>query len=400
MNSLDGLTIGVGVTGGIAAYKAAELISRLVKLGACVVPIMTENARRFIAPLTLEALANQPAVYDMFERPRTWDVEHIALAKRMNALVIAPCTANVIGKLASGIADDFLTTVAMATRAPILLAPAMNDGMWTSDAVRDNMAVLRKRGVFTVGPAYGRLAEGGEGEGRMSQPVEIVEAIFAMLTPKDLAGVSVLVTAGPTREALDPVRFVSNRSSGRMGYALAKMAVRRGAKVTLVSGPVALETPDGVNLVPVTTTADLHEAMLRLCVEQDIVIQAAAPADYRPDEVSDVKIKSGANPVITMTPNPDVAAAIGDRKHGGQVIVAFAAETGNPTEEARRKLVKKNADLVVANDVTLPGAGFDIDTNIAVLVTRDAAEPLPLMSKEALADAILARALELRRSIS
>ena len=401
MGALDGKTVVLGVTGGIAAYKSCEAVSRLRKAGAAVHVIMTRNACRFVAPLTFETLSNNPCVTDTFDRPNSWEVEHVALAKKADLLVIAPATANIMAKLAHGIADDMLSTTALATRAPVLLAPAMNTGMWEHPATRENLRVLTARGVMTVGPEGGLLACGDVGAGRMSEPAQIVEKIVEILTRgQDMRGLKVLVTAGPTREAVDPVRFLTNRSSGRMGYAIAEAAAARGAEVTLVTGPVSIPVPAGVNAVPVQSTEDLLDRMLSLCPDQDIVIQAAAPADYRPEEAAPQKLKKQGDGRLTLrlVPTPDVAKAVGESKKPGQTLVGFAAETEQLTDNALKKLDSKNLDMIVANDVTKPGAGFDVDTNIAEFITRAGREEMPLMSKRELADRILSRVLALREA--
>lgn len=403
---LAGRDIVFGVTGGIAAYKAVDAVSRLKKLGANVFIIMTKNATAFVTPLTFETMSQNPVVTDTFERPRTWEVEHIALAQRAHLFVLAPATANILAKMACGIADDMLSTTLLATKAPILAAPAMNTGMWTAPATMANMDILRKRGLHTVGPGEGFLAEGTSGVGRMVEPQEIVDAVLSVFAKidaqaaPDMEGLRVLVTAGPTRERLDPVRYLTNDSSGKMGYAIAAAARNRGAAVTLVSGPVSLPSPEGVSLVPVESTQDLFDAVTTLAPECDLVIQAAAPADYRFAEVHTQKMKKGDDKeplTLTLTENPDIAAAIGKEKKLGQVFVAFAAETENLLENARKKLKKKNADMIVANDVTLPGAGFHVDTNIATLVTKDSATERPMQSKAQLAEDILDAALRLRQ---
>ena len=401
MGALDGKTVVLGVTGGIAAYKSCEAVSRLRKAGAAVHVIMTRNACRFVAPLTFETLSNNPCVTDTFDRPNSWEVEHVALAKKADLLVIAPATANIMAKLAHGIADDMLSTTALATRAPVLLAPAMNTGMWEHPATRENLRVLTARGVMTVGPEGGLLACGDVGAGRMSEPAQIVEKIVEILTRgQDMRGLKVLVTAGPTREAVDPVRFLTNRSSGRMGYAIAEAAAARGAEVTLVTGPVSIPVPAGVNAVPVQSTEDLLDRMLSLCPDQDIVIQAAAPADYRPEQAAPQKLKKQGDGRLTLrlVPTPDVAKAVGESKKPGQTLVGFAAETEQLTDNALKKLDSKNLDMIVANDVTKPGAGFDVDTNIAEFITRAGREEMPLMSKRELADRILSRVLALREA--
>ena len=401
MGALDGKTVVLGVTGGIAAYKSCEAVSRLRKLGAKVHVIMTKNACQFVAPLTFETLSNNPCVTDTFDRPERWEVEHVALAKQADLFLIAPATANIMAKLAHGIADDMLSTTALATRAPMLLAPAMNTGMWESAATRENLDILLRRGVMTIGPEGGLLACGDVGAGRMSEPKQIVEKCVELLTrAQDLSGLRVLVTAGPTREAVDPVRFLTNRSSGKMGYALAEAARQRGAQVTLVSGPVSIAAPAGVALESVQSTEDLLKAMLRLSPSQDVIIQSAAPADYRPEQAAPQKLKKQGDGSLTLrlVATPDVAKAVGERKQPGQTLVGFAAETEGLTENALKKLEAKNLDMIVANDVTRPGAGFDVDTNIAECITRQGREVLPLMTKRALADAIWDRVLALRRA--
>lgn len=399
MGVLDGKTIVFGVTGGIAAYKSCEAVSRLKKLGATVCVIMTKNATEFVAPMTFETLSNQPCVVDTFARPERWEVEHVSLAKRADLFVIAPATANIMAKLAHGIADDMLSTTCLATRAPMLIAPAMNTGMWENAATQENLKILQARGMHFVGPEGGYLACGDVGAGRMSEPAQIVERCVQLLTAaRDMQGLRVLVTAGPTCENIDPVRFITNRSSGKMGYALAEAALRRGAQVTLVTGPVSLTPPQGAQVEPVRTTEDLLQRMLALAPEQDIVIQAAAPADYRAQQIAPQKLKKQGDGALTLTfvPTPDVAKAVGEGKHDGQILVGFAAETETAVENARKKLDSKHLDMIVANDVTQPGAGFDVDTNIATIITHQQAESLPIMTKKALADEILTRALALR----
>ena len=389
----------LGVTGGIAAYKACELLRLLQKQGVDVYVVMTKHACQFVAPLTFETLSGHPVAVDTFERPATWEVEHIALAKRADLFLIAPATANIIGKMANGIADDMLSTTVMATKAPVMLAPAMNTGMWENPATQENVERLQRRGVHVVTPATGHLACGDSGAGKLEDVAVIAERALAVLNQKrDLEGLSVLVTAGPTREAIDPVRYISNRSSGRMGYAIARAAARRGAKVTLLTGPVAIQPPQGVTVVPFTTTQDLLDAALAHAPAQDIIIQSAAPADYRAKEIASQKIKKqgGADMVIELTENPDVAATIGRNKRADQTFVGFAAETNDVLEHAQGKLMKKNLDLIVANDVTAPGAGFDVETNIVTLITRDEMRALPLMRKDDVADHILDAALSLR----
>ena len=398
---LKGKHVVLGVTGGIAAYKACEVVSRLRKLHAEVDVIMTENATRLVQPLTFETLSNRPVCVDTFSRVESWDVKHISLAQKADIMVVAPATANIMAKLAHGIADDMLSTTLLATKAPILLAPAMNTGMWTAEITQQNLHTLLARGVKTVGPESGFLACGDTGSGRMSEPVEIVEAIQMILCPKkDLEGLKVLVTAGPTREMLDPVRYLTNRSSGKMGYAIAEMALKRGAEVTLVTGPVNLAVPKGCRAVNVTSTRDLHEAMLSLCAEMDLIVQAAAPADYTPAQVAQQKIKKqkGEPFVLELEETPDVAAAVGAKKQTGQILVGFAAETELVLENARKNLQSKHLDMICANDVSRKDAGFDVDTNCLTLITADDMVSLPLMSKRDAADALLSAALKLKKN--
>ena len=390
----------LGVTGGIAVYKACELLRLLQKRGIDVFVVMTRNACRFVAPLTFETLSGHPVAVDTFDRPQTWEVEHIALAKRADLFLIAPATANIMGKMACGIADDMLSTTVMATRAPVLVAPAMNTGMWENAAVQQNVKTLRARGVEIVAPVSGHLACGDSGAGKLEDVAVIAERACELLfAKKDMEGLRVMVTAGPSREALDPVRYISNRSSGKMGYAIAQAAQKRGAEVTLLSGPVAIEAPQGVKLVPFTTTQELLDQASELAREQDLLIQAAAPADYRAKEVAPRKIKKqGGEPMtFTLVENPDVAATLGKAKRSGQVFVGFAAETNDVLAHAKDKLARKNLDMIVANDVTRPGAGFDVDTNIVTLITKDGQEALPMMSKVEVAQRILDRALALRK---
>lgn len=398
---LKGKNVVVGVTGGIAAYKAVEVVSRLKKLGACVDVVMTKNATEFVTPLTFETLSHRPVVTDTFARPERWEVEHVALAQKAHLMLIAPATANLMAKLCHGIADDMLTTTLLATKAPILLAPAMNTGMWQADSTQQNLKALLSRGVHTVGPESGLLACGDSGAGRMSEPEQIVTAAVALLCPKrDMEGLRVLVTAGPTVERLDPVRYLTNDSSGKMGYALAQAAKERGASVTLVAGNVSLPTPAGVEMVSVTSTQDLYDAMMARCGDQQIIVQAAAPADYRFAHPSGQKLKKNSGQPLTLelVENPDVAKAVGERKQEGQILVGFAAETQDTLANARKKLHSKHLDLIVANDVTQTGAGFGVDTNIATLIARDWEQSYPLLRKRELAGRIWDAAMQLRNS--
>lgn len=388
---LSGKKILLGVSGGIAAYKACEIVSRLKKQGAEVRVILTEHAAEFVPETTFEALSGNPVGLKLFGCDGGWEIRHVRWPQGADLFIVAPATANVLAKMANGIADDLLTSSLLAATCPILAAPAMNTAMWQNPATQANLKTLLSRGVKTVGPGSGHLACGDSGDGRMSEAAQIVaEAERLLCTRKDLAGKKVLVTAGPTREPLDPVRFLTNESSGKMGYAIAEAARDRGAEVTLVTGPVALAAPAGMTVVPVETTEALFEAVTSRCETQDIIVQAAAPADFRAERAEQKIKKQGDAPlVMTLTPTPDVAAAVGARKREGQFVVAFAAETQNLLENARRKLVKKNASLVVANDVTRAGAGFGTDTNIAAFVTAQGVRELPLMSKRELADCIL-----------
>ena len=397
--NFTGREIVLGVTGGIAAYKSAELVSRLRHLGANVHVIMTRNATEFVAPLTFQTLSANPVVTDTFQAPEYWNVEHVALAKRADIFVIAPATANIMAKMAAGIADDMLSTTVLATKAPVLLAPAMNTGMWTAEATRKNAETLAARGIHFVGPDSGMLACGDEGAGRMSEPEMIVEAIHRILFPDSgFSGLRVLITAGATRERLDPVRFLTNDSSGRMGFALAAAARDRGAEVTVIYGSVSVPVPSGVKGIRIESTLELYEAVMKEAPCQDVIIQAAAVSDYRPADRSETKMKkkAGQDLVIRLVENPDIAREVGARKKDGQTLVGFAAETDHVLEHAQQKLKRKNLDMIVANDVTQEGAGFNTDTNIAALITEDEVTQLPLQSKRALADKILDRILILR----
>ncbi|MBR6526282.1 MAG: bifunctional phosphopantothenoylcysteine decarboxylase/phosphopantothenate--cysteine ligase CoaBC [Clostridia bacterium] len=401
MRPLEGKCVVLGVTGGIAVYKACELTSRLRKAGADVFVVMTKNACQFVQPLTFETLSNHPVATDTFKREGSWEVEHVALAKRADLFVIAPATANICAKMAMGIADDMLSTTVLATKAPILVAPAMNTGMWENAATQQNMQTLARRGMHFVGPEGGYLACGDSGMGRLSEAETIYRACESILCPKqDMAGIKVLVTAGPTREMLDPVRYLTNRSSGKMGYAIAEMALKRGAEVTLVTGPVNIPAPKGCRIVSILTTQELHENMLDLCGEMDMIIQAAAPADYTPVQAAQQKIKKqkGEPFVLELKETPDVAAAVGAVKKDHQVLVGFAAETELVLENARKKLKSKNLSMICANDVSRKDAGFDVDTNCLTLITADETVSLPLMTKHEAADALLSAALKLKKN--
>ena len=393
---LTGKKIVVGVTGGIAAYKACDLVSRLKKRGAQVRVVLTEHACQFVQPLTFETLSGNPAYTDSFDRK--YEIEHVALAKWADLLLIAPATANCMAKMACGIADDLLSTTCLAVRCPVLLAPAMNSAMWRNPATQANLALLRSRGLRFVGPVAGHLACGDDDVGRMSEPEQIVEAVEAILNPlRDLQGLNVLVTAGPTVERIDPVRYITNRSTGKMGYALAEAARDRGANVTLISGPTKLAAPEGVEFVQIESSAQLCAAVLERGEKADVVVQAAAPADFRPKNVAERKIKkTGESMTLELEATTDIAAELGRRKQPGQILVAFAAETNDVMDNARGKLIKKNADMVVANDVSRSDAGFGVDTNVITLITASDVRALEKMSKRAAADAILSRVRELR----
>jgi len=399
---LQGKTVVIGVCGGIAAYKAVDVVSRLIKLDAEVHVVMTESATRFVAPLTFREISRQPVHTTLWEEPKTWNVEHIALARRADLFVLAPASANVIGKLANGIADDFLSTTVMATPAPILVFPAMNTNMYLNPSTQHNMLILKSRGITIVEPASGMLACGTEGIGRLPEPADIVSRIqdHFFLT-ESLRGVRILVTAGGTREAIDPVRFIGNRSSGKMGYAIATAATERGADVTLVSGPVALPAPCGVNRISVESALQMREAVLSVFPRIDIVIKAAAVADYRPEEAAGQKIKKSSDKMtLVLTKNPDILAELG-RLKTHQFLVGFAAETQELIAYATDKLNKKNLDMLVANDVTLAGAGFDSDTNIVRILLKDGSvEELPQMSKSDLSRVLLEKIVMLRSKLT
>ena len=390
---LKGKTVILGVSGGIAAYKIPNLASMLVKSGADVHVLMTENAAHFITAVTFETLTGHKCIIDTFDRNFEFEVEHVALAKKADLLLVAPATANVIGKLAHGICDDMLTTTAMACQCPMLVAPAMNTRMYENPILQDNLEILKKYGMTVIDPAAGRLACGDTGAGKMPEPEELFDYICqAIEYPKDRAGKKVLVTAGPTREALDPVRFLTNHSTGKMGYALARAASRRGADVTLVSGPVNIPAPRFVNLVPVESARDMFETVKSLAPGQDAVIKAAAVADYRPASVSAEKIKkSDGETSLPLERTDDILAWLGANRRPGQFLCGFSMETENLLENSRKKLEKKNIDMIAANSLKEPGAGFGTDTNVVTLITKDGQEALEKMSKDEAAHRILDR---------
>ncbi len=388
MQPLTGKTIVLGVTGGIAAYKAAALTSKLTQAGASVHVILTENAGKFVQPLTFQALSHRPVYTDTFEEPNPEAIAHIDLADKADLVLIAPATANVIGKLANGIADDMLTTTLLATRAPVMIAPAMNVNMYAHPAVTANMQKLAAYGYRFIEPGEGLLACGWIGKGRLAEPEEILQAVIDFFrVPRDLAGKRVLVTAGPTREKIDPVRYISNHSSGKMGYAIAEAARDRGAEVVLVSGPTALPRPAGVTFVPVESVLEMFDAVMARLETADIVVKSAAVSDYRPKAAHAHKLKkTGDELVLKLEKAPDILQTIGQRKTR-QFVVGFAAETQNVEAYAREKMERKNLDMIVANDVLAEGAGMGADTNIVTILTRDGEVlSLPQMSKRAVAD--------------
>ena len=397
--ALGGRELILGVTGSIAAYKAVYLLRELVRLGARVTVVRTAHAERFVGDLTWRTLSGRPVLADLFDPQSGEAVEHVAIAERADAVVVAPATANLLAKAAHGLADDFLTTVLLAARGPVLMVPAMDGGMWDHAAVSANVATLRERGVVVLEPDAGGLASGLSGKGRLPEVDAIVEALERLLTPaRDLAGERLLVTSGPTREPIDPVRYLSNRSSGKMGHAITTAALRRGAAVTLISGPTALTPPPGATFVPVQTAEEMREAALQHLGAATVVIKAAAVADYRVANPAGQKIKSKKDEGLTLdlVPNPDILRELAARK-GRTFLVGFAAETNDLRRNAQAKLAAKGIDLLVANDVSRKGIGFEADDNQVVLLDRWGGEiELPMMSKIAVADAILDRVLALR----
>lgn len=392
---LKGKTIAVCVTGGIAAYKACDIVSRLKKKGADVHVVMTENATCFVSPLTFETLSGNKVTTKNFDPDREWEVEHVSLAKKCDLFLVAPCTANVVGKLASGIADDFLTTCLMAVTVPVVIAPAMNVNMYESAAYKNNEQILKDRGFMFIEPDSGILACGDVGKGRLAEPEAIVEQVVNILIPKrDLVGKTVLVTLGSTREAIDPVRFITNSSSGKMGAAIIASAIKRGARVIAVSGFISVDIPAEAEVIRVETTEQMLAKVKEAQKQADYIIMAAAPSDYKVVNYSDFKIKS-KELCLELTKNPDIAAEIGKVK-GDKKLVIFAAETDKLIDNARAKLQAKNADLVVANDVTQSGAGFNVSTNIVTLITKDTVTPLPIMQKSELSDIILDKMQDVR----
>ena len=392
---LKGKTVLLGITGSIAAYKIAYLASALHKLHADVHVLMTENATNFINPITFETLTGNKCLVDTFDRNFQFQVEHVSIAKKADVVMIAPASANVIGKLANGLADDMLTTTVMACRCQKILAPAMNTAMYENPVVQDNIRKLQNYGYEVITPASGYLACGDTGAGKMPEPENLLEYILKEAAfQKDLAGKKLLVTAGPTQEAIDPVRCLTNHSSGKMGYAIAKMAMLRGADVTLVSGPTAIEPPLFVKVVPVTSARDMFEAVTSLSHEQDIIIKAAAVADYRPKQVSEDKVKKKDDQAsIELERTDDILKYLGQHKKQGQFLCGFSMETRDMIRNSRAKLEKKNLDMVAANNLKVEGAGFQGDTNVLTLITQDEEVSLPLMSKEDAALKILDKIL-------
>jgi len=395
--SIRDKNIVLGITGGIAAYKACELARLMIKSGANVHVIMTKGAAEFVAPLTLQTLSRNPVHTDLFSLTQEAEVGHISLADRADLFVIAPSTANLIGKIAGGIADDLLTTTIMATKVPVLLAPAMNCNMYENPIVQENMNKLKGYGYNFIDSETGELACGYEGKGRMAEPGDIMEEIETILSPKDLKGERIVVTAGPTYEAIDPVRFIGNRSSGKMGYALAKMAVRRGAEVTLISGPSSLLPPRGIRFISVESAEEMRKAVTVNLKDATIVIMAAAVADYRPKKAASEKLKKGAGSIsLDLEKTEDIVSEIG-RKKGKRFIIGFAAETDNLWANAKKKLKEKNLDLIIANNVKEPGAGFAVDTNIVTIIdNKGTLEALPKMSKDEVAWKVLDRVASLK----
>ena len=392
---LEGKTVLLGVTGSIAAYKIASLASALKKRHADVHVLMTENATNFINPITFETLTGNKCLVDTFDRNFQFQVEHISIAKKADLVMIAPASANVIGKLAHGIADDMLTTTIMACKCKKFISPAMNTNMFENPVVQDNLKILEHYGYEVIAPASGYLACGDTGAGKMPEPETLLAYIEREIAcEKDLKGKKILVTAGPTQEAIDPVRYITNHSSGKMGYAIAKTAMLRGADVTLVSGCTAIEPPMFVNLVPVVTAKDMYEAVTSISNEQDVIIKAAAVADYRPANVSDEKVKKREGQMsIELERTDDILKYLGEHKPTGQFLCGFSMETQNVIENSRAKLVKKNLDMVAANNVKVEGAGFQGDTNVLTLITREEEISLPLMTKEGAAGRLLDKIL-------
>ena len=396
---LKGKTVLLGVTGGIAAYKSAALASALVKLGAAVEVVMTENATKFISPLTFEQLTGRRTMVDTFDRNFSHQVEHIALADRTDLVMIAPATANVCAKLAHGLADDMLTTTVLACRCPKLIAPAMNTNMFDNPVTQNNLTILKKYGWDVIDPASGRLACGAVGKGKMPEPETLVQYILKYIAlPHDLEGKKVLVTAGPTQESIDPVRYITNHSSGKMGYAIAKAAMLRGADVTLISGPVYIDDPMFVKVINITSAEDLFNAVKDNFADADYIFKAAAVADYTPVTYYDNKVKKKDDDMsIPLKRTTDILAYLGENRTSNQVICGFSMETENMVDNSRAKLIKKKIDMICANNLKQDGAGFGVDTNIITIITPDYICELPLQSKESAANAIISEAVKLHK---
>lgn len=395
---LKGKTVLLGVTGGIAAYKAAALASALVKQHCAVEVVMTEHATKFVTPLTFEQLTGRRTMVDTFDRNFSHQVEHISLAQRTDLVLVAPATANVCAKLAHGLADDMLTTTILACKCPKLIAPAMNTNMYENPVTQDNLDILRRYGWEVIEPASGRLACGAVGAGKMPEPEDLLQHVLRHLAmPQDMAGMKVLVTAGPTQEALDPVRHLTNHSTGKMGYAIARMAMLRGAQVTLVSGPTSIAPPPFVEVVPVVSAQDMFEAVSQRAEASDIIVKAAAVADYTPIGYSDDKVKKKDGDLsIPLKRTTDILQYLGQHRRPGQVICGFSMETRDMLENSRAKLEKKNVDMICANNLKVAGAGFGVDTNVITLITKQGVEELPLLSKEEAASRILSSLLFLK----
>ena len=395
---LKGKTILLGVTGGIAAYKSANLASLLVKAGAEVRVIMTENATNFITPTTFETLTGHKCITDTFDRNFEFKVEHISLAQKADAIIIAPATANIIAKLAHGIADDMLTTTVLASKAPKIISPAMNTAMFENPITQDNISTLKKYGMTIIEPAQGLLACGDIGAGKMPEPEVILQYILKSCAfEKDMAGLKVLVTAGSTQEAIDPVRYITNHSTGKMGYSIAKACMLRGADVTLVSGVTNLTPPMFIDVINIKSAEEMYQAVHSKAKDMDIIIKAAAVADYRPSNVSDEKMKKSDDEMsISLERTHDILKSLGDVKTPNQFLCGFSMETQNMIENSKKKLLKKNLDMIVANNLKVSGAGFGTDTNVVTFITKDSTEELPIMGKDKVAYAILDKIMQMR----
>ena len=402
MENLSGKTVLLGITGGIAAYKMANVVSALRKTGAEVHCILTQNATQFITPLTFETLSNNRCIVDTFDRNFQYDVAHVSLAKKADVILIAPATANVIAKLAHGLADDMLTTTVLASRCPKLIAPAMNTAMLENPATQENLATLRRYGFTVIEPATGMLACKDVGSGKLPEPEVLCEEIYRVIArEKDLQGLHITVTAGPTQESLDPVRFLTNHSSGKMGYAIAREAMLRGADVTLISGPVALKAPLGVKLVNITTAQEMLEGVQAALPQTDVLVMAAAVADYRPAVVADQKMKKGEGDMsIPLERTGDVLGWVAQNRHPGLFVCGFSMETEHMLENSQKKRTKKKLDMIVANNLKTQGAGFGVETNVVTLITQDWVEELPLLGKDEVAGKLLTAIAAQRQTVT